>query len=141
MREEDLKQITATMVEARKANQDLGVILSLALAQAARELGDVEELVCGRPGSWEADIIRKMARAGYQLRVEYEPYTDRLAPLFVAMGQAKADGGDLLSLAMGHAVDQLGGLDQFAGGSDWYWDLTNLGRQYSHHWDDGLDNI
>jgi hypothetical protein len=49
------------------------------------------------------------------------------------MGDARADGGDELSQAMGKAVDTLGGLDAFAGTSDWYHDLTNIGCQYSSH--------
>jgi hypothetical protein len=38
-----------------------------------------------------------------------------------------------LSQAMSKAVDELGGLKEFAGMSRWYWDLVNIGCQYSQH--------
>ena len=65
-------------------------------------------------------------------------YVGRLAPLFVEMGKAGEDGGDVLSQAMGPAVDELGGLAEFAGESEWFHDLVNIGRQYSQHWDDNV---
>jgi hypothetical protein len=132
--------MTALMIEARRAGQDLGEILAASLHAAAETLGDVEALVAGRPGSWEADIVRRMASApvGSVQAKQYAPYIQRLAPLFVQMGKAGADGGDLLSAAMGPAVDALGGLAAFAGDSFWFHDLVNIGRQYSKHWDDDI---
>lgn len=97
---------------------------------AAKLLGDIEDLVAGRPGSWEADIVRRMAASGGTAK---QKHVKALAPLFVAMGQAKEDGGDVLSQAMGKAVNELGGLDVFAGTSQWYWDLVNIGCQYSDY--------
>lgn len=40
---------------------DFGDVLAAALTQAADRLGGVEQLVAGRPGSWEADHVRCLA--------------------------------------------------------------------------------
>lgn len=137
--EERIKAMAAIMVAARQANEDIGEIIAASLHAAAHQLGDVEYLVLGRPGSWEADIVRRMAQAGENIGISltqlYQQYIEQLLPLFVAMGEAKEDGGDILSLAMSQAVDTLGGLDAFAGQSRWYHDLTNIGRQYSSHYE------
>lgn len=133
--EERIKAMANIMVQARQANEDIGEVLVASLHNASEKLGNVEALVVGRPGSWEADIVRRMATApvGSHDVKRYAPYTRKLAPLFVKMGEAKEDGGDILSQAMGEAVNELGGLDQFAGGSYWYWDLVNIGCQYSDY--------
>lgn len=133
--EDRLTAMTALMVEARKANLDIGEVIAASLHTAAEKLGNVEQLVAGRPGSWEADIILRMASAGGSAPASY---TQRLTPLFVEMAQAGEDGGDVLSQAMGPAVDTLGGLAQFAGDSNWFHDLVNIGRQYSQHWNDDI---
>jgi hypothetical protein len=139
--EERIKAMTAIMVKARRAKLDLGEILVCALHAAASQLGSVEALVAGRPGSWEADIVRRLASApvGSEDVKRYARYTSKLTPLFIEMGKAGEDGGDVLSQAMGPAVDELGGLAEFAGDSTyWYHDLINIGRQYSNHWDDDI---
>jgi hypothetical protein len=139
--EERIRAMTAIMVEARRKGEDLGEILVCALHAAAERLGDVEALVAGRPGSWEADIVRRMASApvGSKDVKRYAPYTRKLTPLLVEMGRRGEDGGDVLSQAMGPAVDTLGGLGEFAGDSYWFHDLVNIGRQYSkQHWDDNI---
>ena len=88
--EERIKAMTAIMVEARRENLDLGEILVAALHTAADTLGDVEALVAGRPGSWEADIVRRMASepVGRGQAREYAPYIQKLTPLLVEMGKA-----------------------------------------------------
>jgi|SRR5579871_337489 hypothetical protein len=138
--EESLAAMTAIMVEARRAKLDLGEIIAAALHTAAETLGDVERLVAGRPGSWEAEIVRRMAseRFGSRWTDQYAHYIERLTPLFVEMGKAGEDGGDVLSQAMGPAVDELGGLAEFAGHSYWFHDLVNIGRQYSEHVADNI---
>jgi hypothetical protein len=138
--EERLAAMTAIMVEARQAKLDLGEILVGSLHAATQQLGDVEDLVRGRPGSWEADIVRRMANepVGSRQTSQYAPYIKRLTPLFIQMGEAGEDGGDVLSQAMGPAVDTLGGLSEFAGDSNWRHELINIGRQYSSHWDDDI---
>jgi hypothetical protein len=60
-----------------------------------------------------------------------EAYAMQLKPLFIAMGQAGEDGGDVLSQAMGIAINELGGIDEFTGETWWHDDLSDLGRQYS----------
>lgn len=133
--EQRISKMAAIMIQSRKADEDVGELIAAALARAAEQLGSADKLVQGRPGSWEAAIVLKMAEAGgtaNQWRV------NRLAKLFEQMGKAGEDGGDILSQAMGEAVNTLGGLDQFAGGSwDWQWDMRNLGCQYSRYDIDG----
>ncbi len=138
--QERIAAMTAIMIEARRASLDLGELIAASLYAAAETLGGVEDLVAGRPGSWEADIVRHMASEPVRSRQarEYAPYIQRLAPLFVQMGKAGEDGGDVLSQAMGPAVDELDGLAEFAGESSWRHDLMNIGRQYSKHWDDDI---
>ncbi len=138
--EERITAMTAIMIEARRAKLDLGEIIAASLHAAAETLGNVEDLVAGRPGSWEADIVRRMASEPVRSRQasQYALYIQRLAPLFIQMGRAGEDGGDVLSQAMGPAVDALGGLAEFAGESDFRHDLINIGRQYSTHWDDNI---
>jgi hypothetical protein len=136
------------MVEARKADKDIGDIVALSLYRAADQLGDVEKLVAGRPGSWEADFIRRFVGTGKHFASPaldqelitrlHEPYAGQLVPLFVEMGKARVDGGDELSLAMGKAVNDLGGVKQFVGDSLWRDELSGLGRQHSDHWNDDV---
>lgn len=129
--QERITAMAAIMVKARRDNEDVGELLAASLQSASEELlWDVESLVSGRPGSWEAEIVRRMAQAGGYGNQER---INELTPLFVAMGEAGVDGGDELSQAMSQAVDTLGGLDAFAGTSQWYHDLINIGCQYSKH--------
>ncbi len=140
--EERIASISAILIEARRASPDLdlGEIIAASLHAAADHLGNVEALVAPRPGSWEADIVRRMASEPVDSRQanQYAPYVQRLSPLFVEMGKAGEDGGDVLSQAMGPAVDALGGLAAFAGESAWFHDVVNIGRQYSNHWNDDI---
>jgi hypothetical protein len=126
--------MTALMVKARQEDEDVGALIAAALHDAAEKLGGADALVKGRPGSWEAEITLRMANAGG--RTDNSKRVQALSALFVEMGQAGKDGGDVLSQAMSEAVDALGGLKSFAGESGWYNDLTNMGRQYSRYWDD-----
>jgi hypothetical protein len=129
--QERITAMAAIMVKARQAHEDVGELIAASLHTAAYVyLGNVNRLVSGRPGSWEADIIVRMAREGGYANEEWK---NELALLFVAMGEAGVDGGDELSQAMSAAVDTLGGLDAFAGMSQWYHDLINIGCQYSSH--------
>ena len=43
------------------AEHDFGGWLSHVLEDVARELGGSEALVAGRPGSWEAEHVRRLA--------------------------------------------------------------------------------
>ena len=42
---------------------DFAELLTLAVASAAANVGGVEELLVGRPGSWEAGHVRNMLRS------------------------------------------------------------------------------
>ena len=129
-----IQTMASIMVEARKAQRDIGDIIAASLHRASQQLGDVYALTSGRPGSWEADITRRMAYNGeHSLTKPDKPFIAQLTSLFVEMGEAKEDGGDVLSRAMGKAVNELGGLNAFAGNSQWYHDLINIGCQYSDY--------
>lgn len=131
--QERITSMANIMVQARRDNEDVGALIAAALHMAADRPEGADILVRGRPGSWEADIVLHMARTGGSGNVER---IKELSSLFVAMGEAGEDGGDVLSQAMGKAVDELGGLDKFAISSRWHHDLIGMGRQYSNHWDD-----
>lgn len=131
MDQQAIDAVADIMVQARRNNEDVGELIAVALHMAASQLGGAPYLVTGRPGSWEADIVLRMAHAGG--RIENAEHVKRLSVLFVQMGKAHANGGDILSQAMSKAVDELGGLKEFGGTSQWYWDLVNIGCQYSQH--------
>lgn len=134
MDQQDIKKMANIMVKARRNGEDVGELVAAALQDAAEKLGSASQLVIGRTGSWEADITLRMATSTwFDINLKRR---DALSILFVKMGEANADGGDILSQAMGKAVDELGGLKEFAGMSRWYNDLTNIGRQYSQYWND-----
>lgn len=54
------KQARAAIVQAVRAEHDFGRWLAGVLAGAAAELGSTESLVAGRPGSWEAELVRSL---------------------------------------------------------------------------------
>jgi hypothetical protein len=126
--QEHTTKMADIMVQARRNNEDVGELIAAALQTAAEKLGDAGVLVQGRTGSWEADIVMRMAKAGGS---GDEKRIAQLASLFELLSEG--DGGDTLSYAMGKAVDELGGLKAFAGKSQWYNDLVNIGSQYSGH--------
>lgn len=131
MNEQDIEKMTNIMVKARRNGEDVGELVAAALQDAAEKLGGADRLVTGRPGTWEADIVLKMAQdTWFDVNLKHR---DALSALFVKMGEANANGGDIVSQAMSKAVDELGGLKEFAGMSRWYWDLVNIGCQYSQH--------
>jgi hypothetical protein len=47
---------------AARAEHDFGGWLSLVLVLAAAQLGSLDELTAGRPGSWEAGHVDALAR-------------------------------------------------------------------------------
>lgn len=128
--QERINEVTTILVQARQADEDVGELVAAALHAAAEELGDALFLVAGRPGSWEAEILLRMAQFG---GTDESSRIKALAALFVEMGNAGVDGGDEVSSAMSQAVDALGGLRAFAGESEWYNDLVNIGCQYSRY--------
>ena len=50
------------IVDAVREEHDFGGWLARVLATAAAELGSTAALTAGRPGSWEADLIRQLVR-------------------------------------------------------------------------------
>lgn len=127
---ERMVRMADVMVAARRAGEDVGELMGAAARKAAEQLyqGAIR-LTWGRPGSWEATIVRDWADAGG--RVENPERVDQLAELLRAMGEAKDDGGDVISQAMGRAVNELGSLAAFAAGSRWEDQLRNIGGQYA----------
>jgi hypothetical protein len=126
--EQQATAMAKIMVEARQKDEDVGELIAAALHEAGKKLGGMGRLVQGRPGSWEADIVLRMAEEGGSGNPDL---IEHLAQLFLIMGQPGVDGGDLLSFAMGEAVNELGSLKKFAELSRWYYDLTNIGKQYA----------
>jgi hypothetical protein len=47
---------------AVRAEHDFGGWLSLVLVRAAAQLGSLDALTAGRPGSWEAVLVDQLAR-------------------------------------------------------------------------------
>jgi hypothetical protein len=115
---------------------DLGNLVAYALNHAAGHvyLGAVR-LVHGRPGSWEADIVMRMAEAGGAMPPEGS--WERLAELFRQMGEAQDDGGQVLANAFGYAARELGGIEALAAGSVWAADVWNLAKalNYDDPWE------
>lgn len=132
------REMTALVVAARREHHvdDLGNLVAYALHEAVGRvyLGAVR-LVHGRPGSWEADIVMRMAAAGGT--VPPAGSWERLAELFTAMGQAKEDGGQVLANVFGGAAQDLGGLRVLAEGSVWAGDVWNLAKadNYDDQWE------
>lgn len=127
------QEMTAVIVAARREYRvsDLGNLVAYALHDAAQRvyLGAVR-LVHGRPGSWEAEIVMRMAEVGGII-----PPTgswERLSDLFREMGNAQDDGGQVLSDAFGEAARELGSLRLLAEGSAWAADVWNLANARNH---------
>lgn len=54
------ERAAAAIVEAVAQEHDFGGWLAEVLATAAAELGSTAALTDGRPGSWEADLVRQL---------------------------------------------------------------------------------
>lgn len=50
------------VTEAARTEHDFGGWLSLVLVRAAARLGSLDALTAGRPGSWEAELVDRLAR-------------------------------------------------------------------------------
>lgn len=121
---ERMERIGDLLAEAWRASEDVGDLLVAALGWASRRvyLGPVG-LTLGRPGSWEAVAVREWAAAGQRMLDQGAgPLVERarfreLADLFEAMGDARDDGGDVVSRALGRAADAVGGARRLVGSS------------------------
>lgn len=137
-REERCQEMTSLIVQARLAGEDVGNVLAYCLHAAADRLYlGAARLVHGRPGSWEAATVIRWAQfGGTEPRW---PGRDRLIELFRAMGDAKDDGGQVVSDALGYAAWELaahepkadpplGPLRALCDGSGWAGDLWAMAR-------------
>jgi hypothetical protein len=55
-------QAVAAVTTAAQREHDFGGWLSLVLCRAAAQLGSLDALTAGRPGSWEAGLVDALAR-------------------------------------------------------------------------------
>lgn len=55
-----VSDITEAIVDSVRAGDDLGDVLSYALGMVANRVGGIERML-SRPGSWEADHVRRLA--------------------------------------------------------------------------------
>lgn len=128
-RQARVEKMADVLVGARATHVDVGELIGAAASRAAARLHGPQSLVAGRPGSWEASLLVVWAQVG---GTADDTHVEALAELLVAMGQARDDGGDVLSQAMGLAVNRLGSMAAFAAGSRWEDALRNLGGQYAN---------
>lgn len=56
------KGARAAVLIAVRDEHDVGGWLAGVLASVSAHLGSTEALIAGRPGSWEADLIRQLVR-------------------------------------------------------------------------------
>ena len=66
------RAVTA-VIEAVREEQDFGGWLAGVLAAAAAELGSTANLIAGRPGSWEADLVQQLVCGTVGWDDEYLP--------------------------------------------------------------------
>jgi hypothetical protein len=55
-------QAVAAITDAIHGERDFPGWLSLVLVLAAAQTGSLDDLTAGRPGSWEADLVDRLAR-------------------------------------------------------------------------------
>lgn len=56
-----VSDITEAIVDSVRAGDDVAGVLALALGTVANRVGGIEVVLARRPGSWEADLLRKLA--------------------------------------------------------------------------------
>jgi hypothetical protein len=74
------QEARAAILTAVSEQHDFGGWLAGVLSSAAAELGSSDALIAGRPGSWEADLVRQLVKGtvgwGDDYLAEYkEPLT------------------------------------------------------------------
>lgn len=128
------EKIAAILVGARNDGEDVGELIAAALNTAMKEKEETPfYFVDARKGSWEAAIVMEWAEQGGNAT---PAYVKQLAPLLIEIGEAKENGGEIMSLAVSIAVDAMEGFEPLLGFSPHYWDLANLGKQFSKKWPD-----
>jgi hypothetical protein len=131
------EKMTAVLVAASAAEEDIGELLACSLSGAAKSLFQPWYLVAGRPGSWEASIVMDLVSQGEWLTPTNSDRAKELTDLLISMGKQREDGGDTISWVLGKAVDQRGGMREFLGASRYREVLENLGGQYATASDPG----
>lgn len=126
------KRIVDAIVAGVEQGEDGGNLVATALGAAANSLSYPWYLVIGRPGSWEADAVLRMAVAGGNATGEH---VELLTELFLDIGHSRnqghpEDGGDTLSEVLGAAADRLGSIPRLAG-RIWTNDIDGLAYQYA----------
>lgn len=81
-RRERFDQVVAVLTEAARAGVDMADFLARAAAAAAANLGGIEQLLAGRPGSWEADLVRQLVAGTVGWDSEYL-WEHRTEPIMV----------------------------------------------------------
>ena len=56
------QQARAAILTAVREQHDFGGWLAGVLSSAAAEMGSSDSLTAGRPGSWEADLVRQLVK-------------------------------------------------------------------------------
>jgi hypothetical protein len=56
------KEAHAAILAAVHDQHDFGGWLAGVLASVASDLGSTDALIAGRPGSWEADVVRQLVK-------------------------------------------------------------------------------
>ena len=56
------QEARAAILAAVREQHDFGGWLAGVLSSAAAELGASDSLIAGRPGSWEADLVRQLVK-------------------------------------------------------------------------------
>lgn len=126
-------KIADLVASAAYRDWPVGDMLAAALHAAAGRLYRPWYLIRGRPGSWEATIVERMASTHPASADPRAAETvNGLAALFVQMGEASDDGGDILSAALGAAADRVGSVRRLVDLSGpWADDVDNLAGQYA----------
>jgi hypothetical protein len=60
--DDDTQEASTAVLAAARPEHDFAGRLAAALAQVARELGSSGAITAGRPGSWEADLVRQLIK-------------------------------------------------------------------------------
>ncbi|MEU4576096.1 hypothetical protein [Nonomuraea sp. NPDC023979] len=110
--------MAGVIVAARRDDEDVANLVGYCLHAVASKMPKPWQLTAGRPGSWEAACVQELAGTGGR-PPRREDLARELSKLLTTMGhQGSADGGDLVSYALGQAAAELGSLEALLGDLD-----------------------
>jgi hypothetical protein len=92
------RQAIAAITRAARAEHDFSGWLAQVLAAAAGQLGSSDELIIGRPGSWEASFVDQLVKGTVGYGDEYLPGPS---------GRAKLTDGQVRQIRDRHAYDDV----------------------------------